>query len=41
MSEGDKPRPASPVTVFGQVVGDATVFNQVGSGTEVTIDKES
>jgi hypothetical protein len=41
MSEGDKPRPASPVTVFGQVVGDSTVFKQVGSGTEVTIDKES
>jgi len=41
MSEGEKPRPASPVTVFGQVVGDATVFRQVSSGTEVTIEKES
>ena len=41
MSEGDKPRPASPVTVFGQVVGDAAVFKQVDSGTEVTIEKES
>jgi len=41
MSEGDKPRPASPVTVFGQVAGDAAVFKQVESGTEVTIEKES
>jgi hypothetical protein len=41
MSEGDKPRPASPVTVFGQVTGDALVFQQVDSGTEVTIEKES
>ncbi len=41
MSEGDKPRPASPVTVFGQVIGDAAVFKQVDAGTEVTIEKES
>jgi len=41
MSEGDKPRPASPVTVFGQVIGDATIFKEVDTGTEVTIDKES
>jgi len=41
MSEGDKPRPASPVTVFGQVIGDATIFKEVDTGTEVTIDKEN
>jgi hypothetical protein len=41
MSEGEQPRPASPVTVFGQVIGDATVFTQVASGAEVIIDKES
>ena len=41
MSEGDKPRPASPVTVFGQVTGDSTVFKQVDPGTAVTIAKES
>jgi len=41
MSEGEKPRPASPVTVFGKVVGDAKVFKQVASGTEITIEKES
>ena len=41
MSEGEQPRPASPVTVFGQVIGNASVFKQVASGTEVTIEKES
>ena len=41
MSEGDQPRPASPVTVFGKVIGDATVFRQVTSGAEIIIDKES
>ena len=41
MSEGDKPRPASPVTVFGQVVGDAAIFKQVDAGTEVTLEKEN
>jgi len=41
MSEGDQPRPASPVTVFGRVIGDATVFRQVASGAEITIEKES
>ncbi len=40
-SEGDKPRAASPVTVFGQIIGDATIFKQVHAGTEVTIEKES
>ncbi|MFQ5996812.1 MAG: cyclophilin-like fold protein [Dehalococcoidales bacterium] len=41
MSEGDQPRPASPVTVFGKVVGDAKVFKQVSSGAEIIIEKES
>ena len=41
MSEGEKPRPASPVTVFGKVVGDAKVFKQVSSGAEINIEKES
>jgi hypothetical protein len=40
-SEGDKPRAASSVTVFGQIVGDATIFKQVHAGTEVTIEKET
>lgn len=41
MSEGEQPRPASPVTVFGQVIGNASVLKQVASGTEITIEKES
>ena len=41
MSEGEQPRPASPVTVFGQVIGNASVFKEVASGAEITIGKES
>mgnify|MGYP001108498686 CR=1 FL=1 len=40
ISRGSKIRPASPVTVFGKVIGDATVFKHVASGTEITIEKE-
>jgi len=41
ISKGDKIRPASPVTVFGKVIGDASLFKQVASGTKITIEKES
>ena len=41
MSRGNEIRPASSVTVFGKVIGDATVFKQVASGTEITIRRES
>ncbi len=41
MSEGEQPRPASPCTVFGKVIGEAKVFKQVASGTEIIIEKES
>ena len=41
ISRGDEVRPASAVSVLGRVTGDATVFKQVASGTEVTIEKES
>ena len=41
MSRGEEIRPASPVNVFGKVIGDATVFKRVASGTELTIDRES
>ena len=36
-SRGDEIRPASPVTVFGKVIGDATVLKKVATGTEITI----
>ncbi len=38
-SRGNEIRPASPVTVFGKIEGDATVFRSVPSGTQITIDK--
>ena len=41
ISHGDEIRPASAVTVFGRVTSNATVFKQVASGTEITIEKES
>jgi hypothetical protein len=36
-STGEEIRPASPVSVFGQIVGDATVFKTVKDGTPVTV----
>jgi hypothetical protein len=39
MSRGEKIRPASPVNVFGKVVGDATVLKQVVSGAEISVER--
>ena len=36
-SRGDEIRPASAVTVIGKVEGDPTVFKQVNSGAQITI----
>jgi hypothetical protein len=36
-SRGDEIRPASPVTVFGRVIGDATVLRAVKDGTPVSV----
>lgn len=41
MSRGQEIRPASPVNVFGKVIGDAKVLGQVASGTEITVDRET
>ena len=38
-SRDDEIRPASAVTVIGKVVGDATAFKQVSSGTTITIER--
>lgn len=38
-SRGDEIRPASAVTVIGRVEGDATVFKQVRSGDDITIER--
>ena len=39
MSRGDEIRPASPVNVFGRIVGDATVLKRVASGAEVRVER--
>ncbi len=36
-SKGDEIRPASAVTIFGRILGDATAFKAVKDGTQVTI----
>jgi hypothetical protein len=33
-------RPASAVTVFGKVIGDARLLKQVASGTKITVERE-
>ena len=38
MSRGHEIRPASPVNVFGKIVGDPTVFKKVRAGTQVRVD---
>jgi hypothetical protein len=38
-SRGAEIRPASPVNVFGRVVGDATVFKKVRPGTTVHLER--
>jgi len=38
-SQGDEPRAASAVNVFGRVAGDATVFRQVSSGETVFLER--
>jgi hypothetical protein len=37
VSRKDEIRPANPVTVFGKVIGDATIFRKVAAGTRITI----
>ncbi len=39
ISRGGGIRPASAVTVFGRITGDATIFKQIASGTEITIER--
>ena len=41
MSQGKEIRPASPVNVFGRVIGDTNVLKQVASGAEITVERES
>ena len=39
-SRGDEIRPASPVNVFGKVVGDPTVLQKVRTGVSVRVEAE-
>lgn len=38
-SHGEEIRPASPVNVFGRLVGDATVWKKVRAGTAVRVER--
>lgn len=38
-SRGNEIRPASPVSVFGRICGDAKVFRSVPSGSRVRIER--
>jgi hypothetical protein len=40
ISQRDEIRPASPVTVFGKVIGDATILKKVATGTRITISSK-
>lgn len=39
ISKGDEIRPASPVNIFGKVLGDAKQFSQVQDGEKIRIEK--
>ena len=39
MSVGDEIRPASPVNVFGRIVGDPTVLKAVSSGADIRVER--
>ena len=38
-SISDKPRAASPVNVFGRIIGDATLFKNTTDGEKIRIEK--
>jgi hypothetical protein len=40
VSQRGEIRAASQVTVFGKIIGDATVFKKVSTGTEIIISRE-
>ncbi|TET41675.1 MAG: hypothetical protein E3J60_04025 [Dehalococcoidia bacterium] len=37
VSQRGEIRPASQITVFGKVIGDATIFKKVASGTKIVV----
>jgi len=38
-SQGDEIRPASPVNIFGKIIGDSKVFKKASSGAKIIIEK--
>ena len=41
VSHGEEIRPASAVTVFGKVAGDATTLKEVESGAQISIERKA
>jgi len=39
MSQGEEIRPASPVNVFGRIMGDSKIFKKVTSGAKIIVEK--
>jgi len=39
VSRGNEIRPASPVNIFGKIIGDSKVFKKVNSGAKIIIEK--
>jgi len=37
VSQGNEIRPASAVTIFGKIIGDAPIFKKVASGTKIVV----
>lgn len=38
-SQGDEIKPASPVNIFGKIIGDSEVFKKVSSGAKIIVEK--
>jgi hypothetical protein len=39
MSRGEEIRPASPVNVFGRIIGDSKIFKKTTSGANIIVEK--
>jgi len=39
VSQGDEIRPASPVNVFGRIIGNSKIFKKVTSGAKIIVEK--
>ena len=40
VSKGEKPRAYSPVNVFGQILGDATVLKGISDGSRIRVSRK-